>query len=92
MSRFRRALLRWLGQRHPAGLEDLFTADPLMLVTSLDPVEVGRQESQAEAILDVVRWLDCQGWYGEDRGDLQRYACWLLQARAAYERGSAVRP
>lgn len=77
----------------PAGLEDLFARpDPLLTVPSLDPAEVGRQASRGAAILDVVRWLDCQGWYGEDRGEVQRYACWLLERRAAYERGSAVRP
>lgn len=64
--------------------------DPLLIVTSLDPIEVGRQRSCAAAITDTVAWLEVSGFDDVDRGDLQRYALFLLEMRAAYERGVEV--
>lgn len=69
---------------------DAHRSEPLLVVSSLDPREVGRQEIEGDAILDVVRWLECSGWYGEDRGALQCYAVWLLRRRAAYEQQGAA--
>lgn len=90
MSRFRQALLRWLGQPEPTGVEALFTTDPLLSVTSLDPSEVGRQRIWVAAVNDTVAWLESSGWAGTPRGDLQCYAAWLLAKRAAYERQGAA--
>lgn len=64
--------------------------DPLVSVSSLDPVAVGRQPVGGDAIKDVVRWLEASGWYGEERGALQCYAVWLLRRRAAYEAPTEV--
>lgn len=64
--------------------------DPLTEISSLDPIEVGRQAIQAKAIADVVLWLECSGWYGEDRGQLQQYGLWLIERRRAYEGGKRV--
>lgn len=98
MSAFRRALLRWLGQADPDGsdcpipIPDCRTCrpDPLLTVSSLDPVEVGRQAVRGDAILDVVAWLRANGWQ-DDAGRLQRYAAWLIEARMAYELTTAGR-
>jgi hypothetical protein len=65
------------------------TDDPLLVVTSLDPAEVGRQRVQGEAILDTAAWLEASGWADLDAGERQVYASWLLERRAAYERGEA---
>lgn len=76
----------------PIPLPDCETcvADPLEIVTSMNPVEVGRQASRGEAILDVAAWLRCSGWSDCDAGYLQQYATWLLSRRAAYERGGVT--
>lgn len=87
MSRFRQALLRWLGS-DPAGVEALMT-QPLLRVWSKDPREVGRQRIRGAAILDVADWLWANGWADVAAGDRQQYAEWLLEQREAYERQGA---
>lgn len=74
--------------------------DPLLTVTSLDPVLVGRQAIEGDALLDVAAWLAANGWTGREgmsedhpedcAGRLQRYAAWLLKARAVYEKGQVT--
>lgn len=51
---------------------------------SRKPSAVGRQATLAAQITDVVAYLEAEGWH-EDRGRLQRYAAWLIEARMAYE-------
>jgi hypothetical protein len=80
--RLLRAWLAWVRsvrQTRPAGLEALFAAP--------DPAEVGRQEQFGAAILDTATWLETHGWEGDDAGERQVYAFYLLERRAAYERG-----
>ena len=76
----------------PIPLPDCRTCrpDPLTIVSSLDPGEVGRQASRGAAILDAAAWLEASGWANDDRGEVQCYAAWLLKVRAAYERGAEV--
>lgn len=78
----------------PLPLPDCETCgpDPLAVVSSLDPIGVGRQQKRGEAILDVAAWLEASGWADVAAGERQQYACYLLRARADYERGGAVRP
>ena len=86
MNSFRRALLRWIARTpEPAGLEALFT-EPLPT-----DAEVGRQASCGAAIHETVAWLEAHGFADVGRGDLQRYAAFLLERRAAYERQGALR-
>lgn len=88
--RIRRVVLRWLWRRPgPIGVESLFTESPLA-VTSLDPANVGRQRMWMAAVTDTVAWLEANGWSDVGRGDLQRYAAYLLEKRAAYERQGAL--
>jgi hypothetical protein len=54
----------------------------------LDPLAVGRQESRGEAILDTAAWLESGAWGGDERGEVQCYAAYLLAARARYEHGT----
>lgn len=64
--------------------------DPLFVVTSLDPAEVGRQEQFGPAILDAAAWLEASGWADVEAGERQIYASWLLQRRDAYEQQGAA--
>lgn len=95
MIRRLRALFSRRNRAQPAGLEALFTTppacpDPLLKVSWLDPSDVGRQASWGAAIHETVAWLEANGFADVGRGDLQRYAAFLLERRAAYERGAEV--
>ena len=79
------AMARLAARGADCPLLDCGTCERLTKVSSLDPRDVGRTTSQGEAITDVMLWLECSGWYGDDRGRLQQYALWLLERRAAYE-------
>lgn len=89
--RFLRAWWRWVARarRQAAGLEALFATerDPLLVVSSLDPAEVGRQPRQGDAIKDVAAWLAASGFADRPVGYRQCYALWLMDQRDAYERG-----
>jgi hypothetical protein len=96
----------WLNRarttKEPVGLEALFTVSesscPIPLKgcqrcvpePTTDHRDVGRGDLSKESISDVVRWLEREGWYGEDAGRLQVYAAWLIKRRASYERGAEV--
>lgn len=73
---------------------------PQLFVSSLNPAEVGRQAVEGDAIKDVARWLEYEGWTGDEipttdgtetsAGRLQRFAGGLLRRREKYERGAEV--
>lgn len=66
----------------------------------VDHTKLGRQAIEGAAILDITRWLAANGWTGREgasedhpedcAGRLQRYACWLRKARAAYEKAQVA--
>lgn len=80
--------------RHPSPRDcpsfDCVVCRALRSVPVLDPTQVGRQAVEGDAILEVVGWLTVSGFADMPRGELQRYACWLLKARGDYERGEVT--
>lgn len=46
---------------------------------------IGRQRTACAAIKETVVWLEVNGWQDMSAGELQQYALWLLERRAAYE-------
>lgn len=78
-----------IAARHPSP-RDCTAFDCAVCLARNDHRQIGRQEIEGDAILEVTRWLAASGWADMAAGELQQYACYLRLARADYEKSQVT--